>query len=314
MQLSKYRFIIKTKDELILPPYKGSTLRGGFGSILKHSVCVVNSKDCTQCEHRYRCIYSYMFETPVPKEDDEVKRSRDKYVPHPFIIEPPLDKRQYYRTDDELDFHLILVGRAVDYIPYVIFAFEELGRTGIGKHKGMYSLEKVVSIRNNREVLIYDGESHVLDEFYVMDSAELVQETAQFKYNQVTFQFLTPTRIKHEGKLIIDIDFAIIIRNLLRRLSRIAEVHCGEKWELEWNELIEKAKDMVSTIDSDLRWYDWKRYSQRQGIKMKMGGFLGEITFEGELIEFMPFIKLGELLHVGKGTAYGLGKYEITAE
>ena len=47
---------------------------------------------------------------------------------------------------------------------------------------------------------------------------------------------------------------------------------------------------------------------------MKMGGFLGEITFEGELAEFMPFIELGELLHMGKGTIYGLGMYEIKGE
>jgi len=35
---------------------------------------------------------------------------------------------------------------------------------------------------------------------------------------------------------------------------------------------------------------------------------------EGEFAEFMPFIKLGELLHMGKGTVYGLGKYEIKGE
>jgi len=234
MKLSKYRFTIKPEHELILPPFKGSTLRGGFGSVLKHSVCVEKRMECAQCQHRYKCIYSYVFETPVPKEEKEVKRSKDKYVPHPFVIEPPLDKRQFYGIEDELDFHLILVGRAADYIPYIIFAFEELGRIGIGKDKGKYSLEKVLSINNDREVLIYDGESHVQDDFYFMDSAELVRKAAQLNYRQVTFQFLTPTRIKNEGKLTIDIDFAILLRNLLRRLSRIAEVHCDEKWELEW--------------------------------------------------------------------------------
>ena len=314
MRLSKYRFTIKPEHEFILPPFKGSTLRGGFGIALRQSVCVEKRKECVQCVHRYKCIYSYVFETPVPREEKEGKRSKDEYVPHPFVIEPPLDKRQFYGIEDELDFHLILVGRAVDYIPYIIFAFEELGRIGIGKDKGKYSLEKVISINNDRELLIYDGKSHIQDDFYVMDSTELVRQAAQLNYQQVTFHFLTPTRIKNNGKLTIDIDFVIILRNLLRRLSRLAEVHCDEKWELEWNELIEMANERVSTVHSDLRWHDWKRYSQRQGTKMKMGGFLGEITFEGELAEFMPFIKLGELLHMGKGTVYGLGMYEIKGE
>jgi len=311
MKLSKYRFTIRPEKELILPPFKGSTLRGGFGIALKQSVCFEKGRECIQCVHRYKCIYSYVFESPIPREEKEGKQSKDEYVPHPFVIEPPLDKRQFYGIEDELDFNLILVGRAVDYIPYIIFAFEELGRIGIGKDKGKYSLEKVTSINNDGEILIYDGDSHIRDDFYVMDSNELVRDAAQLKYQQVTFKFLTPTRIKNKGKLTIDIDFVIILRNLLRRLSRLAEVHCDEKWELEWNELIEMANDRVSTVSSELRWYDWKRYSQRQGTKMKMGGFLGEITFEGELAEFMPFIKLGELLHMGKGTVYGLGMYEI---
>ena len=311
MKLSKYRFTIKPEHELILPPFKGSTLRGGFGIALKQSVCIEKRKECVQCVHRYKCIYSYVFESPIPREEKEGKLSKDEYVPHPFVIEPPLDKRQFYGIEDELDLNLILVGRAVDYIPYIIFAFEELGRIGIGKDKGKYSLEKVISINNDSEILIYDGDSHIRDDFYVMDSNELVQDAAQLNYQQVTFKFLTPTRIKNKGKLTIDIDFVIILRNLLRRLSRLAEVHCDEKWELEWSELIKMADDRVSTVCSELKWYDWKRYSQRQGTKMKMGGFLGEITFEGELAEFMPFIKLGELLHMGKGTVYGLGMYEI---
>lgn len=44
---------------------------------------------------------------------------------------------------------------------------------------------------------------------------------------------------------------------------------------------------------------------------MKMGGFIGSITFEGDFKEFIPFLLLGEYVHVGKGTSFGLGKYEI---
>ncbi len=67
----------------------------------------------------------------------------------------------------------------------------------------------------------------------------------------------------------------------------------------------------VAIKESTLKWYDWERYSTRQDTRMKMGGFVGEITFEGNIEPFMPLLKAGEILHVGKGTSFGLGKYEI---
>jgi CRISPR/Cas system endoribonuclease Cas6 (RAMP superfamily) len=45
---------------------------------------------------------------------------------------------------------------------------------------------------------------------------------------------------------------------------------------------------------------------------MKLGGLIGDITFEGNITPFLPFLTLGRYIHVGKGTSFGLGKYEIT--
>ncbi len=305
MKLSKYRFIIKPQKELILPTYKGSTFRGGFGHAFKRAICTQREKECRECMLIHSCIYCYVFDTTFPGECE-----RDEHVPHPFIIEPPLDKRRLFGTEDRLCFDLILVGRAADYIPYFILAFEKLGEMGIGQNKGKYWIEKVTSLNKDRELLIYDGSSHLKYDFQVIDSAEIIHDAAQLNYHQVTLRFLTPTRIKHNGKLTMNMEFEVMMRNLMRRLSWLARVHCGEKWEIEWNDIIRKARE-VRMVYTNLGWYDWERYSQRQGIRMKMGGFLGEIAFEGKLAEFMPWLKLGEYLHIGKGTVYGLGKYEI---
>jgi CRISPR/Cas system endoribonuclease Cas6 (RAMP superfamily) len=45
---------------------------------------------------------------------------------------------------------------------------------------------------------------------------------------------------------------------------------------------------------------------------MKLGGFTGEIEYAGGAIEeFMPLVIAGEMLHVGAGTSFGLGKYDV---
>ncbi len=47
---------------------------------------------------------------------------------------------------------------------------------------------------------------------------------------------------------------------------------------------------------------------------MKFGGLLGSISYEGDLAPFMPYLALGEWLHVGGKTSFGLGRYRIMRE
>jgi transposase len=43
----------------------------------------------------------------------------------------------------------------------------------------------------------------------------------------------------------------------------------------------------------------------------RLGGFVGSTEYRGELAEFHSLLRLGARLHVGKGTGFGLGKYEV---
>ncbi|NJN99775.1 MAG: CRISPR system precrRNA processing endoribonuclease RAMP protein Cas6, partial [Anaerolineales bacterium] len=44
---------------------------------------------------------------------------------------------------------------------------------------------------------------------------------------------------------------------------------------------------------------------------IEMGGLVGRVTYEGDLTEYLPLLALGELIHVGKGTVFGNGQYQI---
>jgi len=49
------RLVLTARTSLQLPPFKGSTLRGGFGHAFKETVCVVEHRDCARCLLRTRC-------------------------------------------------------------------------------------------------------------------------------------------------------------------------------------------------------------------------------------------------------------------
>ena len=309
---SQFTFEMSAVENLQLPAYKGSTLRGAFGHAFKRVVCTLRKTDCNDCILRGKCVYSYVFETPPPSDTTMMK----KYpaAPHPFVILPPTDEKRQFAKGETLAFTLTLIGKATEYLPYFIYTFDELGKMGIGRGRGRYKLEKVSLLGSNgreRQKVIYQSDKKVLKGgCETMRWQDVLQKKAIGDNKEITFRFHTPTRIKYREDLVLDLEFHVLIRNLLRRISMLTYFHCGNQLALDFKSLISDA-EKVETVSNSLSWKDWERYSNRQETKMKMGGFVGDITFRGNLEKFLPFIVLGEYIHVGKGTSFGLGKYEI---
>lgn len=307
---SCFSYSIKARTRLFLPAYKGSTLRGGFGHAFRRACCVARSKDCHACFLKDSCVYSWVFETPIPKDAALMRKYTS--APHPFVLEPPLGQRRQYEPGERLDFGMTLVGRAVDYLPHFIYSFHQLGKMGLGKDKGRFDLEKVAYspvLKDMPVKVLYKGDGKMLEK---PPSPAKWSEIAKGKPpDKVTLSFLTPARIKYKGSFANDLDFHILLRNLLRRASLLAYFHCGFKLDdYNFSGLIEQAKQ-IRTSKSNLYWHDWTRWSNRQRTRMKMGGVKGEITYEGDLSPFWSYIRLGEYVHVGKGSSFGLGRYEV---
>lgn len=310
-KLAQFKFFLIVQDRIRLPAYKGSTFRGGFGHAFKKIVCVSREKICESCMLKQKCAYSYIFETPPPS-DTKIMR-KYPYAPHPFVITPPLEEEREYNQGDTLCFGLTLIGKSVEFLPYFIYTFDELGQIGIGRGRGKYKLVEVKGKKNHTEgEVIYSSSDKILRQNIKSVGLEDILNSFSNPSlpDLLTINFITPTRLKFEGRLSGTLEFHILIRNMLRRISLLSYFHCGEEMNLDFKSLIEKSYE-VKVKKSNLQWFDWERYSNRQETKMMMGGFKGPITFEGEFGTFLPFLLLGEYIHVGKGTSFGLGKYQI---
>lgn len=317
----KYAFRIEAIEEIHLPYYKGSTFRGGFGNMFRKIVCALRRQDCIDCMLKSRCIYAYVFETPSNEGAEIMNMHKYEKIPHPFVIEPPGTDSKLKAQDSKIispgsriDFNLILIGRATDYLPYFIYTFDELGKNGIGRGRGKYRLTEVSTYNDNStearfsvyhesdRTIRHTGVSgiDIPDEFRASDSL-----------SQLTLHLITPLRIKYNRDLVVNLEFHILIRNLVRRLGLLYYFHCGnQKPSWDFRAIIKHAED-IRIKTSGLRWLDWERYSSRQDTRMKLGGLVGEITYEGNIEPFLPVIKAGEILHAGKGTSFGLGRYRI---
>jgi hypothetical protein len=311
--VAKFRFALEPIEPMSLPSHKGGTLRGGFGQAFKRMTCSQPrvGYSCKDCQARDRCAYSYVFETPVPP-DSEVLRTHEA-VPRPFAFEPPRDGKTAYDVGEELDFGLVLVGRGIEYFPYFVLAFKALGEMGLGRGRGRFRLNKVWACDplGPWETLVYDGPSDALRNSEMTRSAfEIEQAASTLPSDELSVEFLTPTLLKHSGKMVREPEFHVLARGLLRRLSSLYYFHCGERWEADYRGLVELAES-VETVEKGTHWQRWERYSGKQDRCIDMGGIVGKMHYTGPLGEFRPLLLLGSVVHVGKGCVFGNGKYAV---
>lgn len=312
MQYGRYSFSLLFQDDAVLPEYKGSTFRGAFGQALKKVACALKLQDCAHCLLNQRCVYYLVFEQSSPgiSGDD---RKRIAAPPHPYVIELPEDFKTRFPAGELFGFSLLLFGKANDYLPYFIYAFAEMGKSGIGRKttggRAAFLLDEVAA----RDEIVYSRLTGKLRPGPFICDLTLPGQADGLDnaVSKIRLTLQTPLRLKFENHLHAALPFHVLIRAMLRRISSLLQYHGNGEPALDYRGLVARA-EAIRVEESSLRWFDWKRFSNRQDQAMLLGGLVGSVTYIGDITEYMPLIRFCEKVHLGKQTSFGLGKIELT--
>ena len=224
--------------------------------------------------------YRYFFEPGIDKKGD---------WPKPFVILPPLDEKENYPKGYQFHCELTLFGEAIQHYAIAQAAIEYLGaQMGLGYEQGKYKIIDIEhtqpSIEKNANQV--DGQQHI------------------------KIHLPTRLRLKENNKLQRHPPtFSLFCARLLGRLKTLETAYSDVQGD--YQELIHKAQN-IKIGNSHAKWDDWDRFSGSQKKWMKFGGLTGNVSYTGDLQPFMEVLKLGEWLHIGNKTSFGLGKYEMS--
>jgi hypothetical protein len=314
------RVTLRLLDTTTLPPYKGAMLRGGFGYAFQRSACPQpcwgHSDSCTVGT---LCPYRWIFETPHPPGVAQMHDLQD--VPRPFVIEPPLDHKRHYAAGDALEFGLVLIGRAIDHLPYFLFGFEQLGRMGLGRDQAHTRLERVEALRpwaptglavyQDGRVTASAARLDDAGDSYLYSAADIAERAAGLPPDlRITLN--TPLRVKARGAFIEAFDLGAIVQSACWRLNALAIFHGGGAWESNHRALADQARS-VAVEQVRIQWVDWERTSTRpaQPRSMKLGGIVGGVVLRDVPPELRAVLLAGSLVHVGKACVFGHGAYTV---
>ncbi|XCN71681.1 MAG: CRISPR system precrRNA processing endoribonuclease RAMP protein Cas6 [Candidatus Electrothrix aestuarii] len=295
LTVSKYLFRLRAETSLRLPPYKGSALHGAFGHALKR-------------------ISPFYYEELCASGNDGA-------APRPYVLLPPLDSREHYPAGHPFSCELTLFGRAEQYFPVCHAALEFLGREmGLGLNRGKFTVEGVDRACPPGKPSMANSAANSAMDSAALSCLDIVQFSPIMIRNDALRIYLpTRLRLKSDGHLLSEApEFHLFFARLLGRINTLASLYGGGKMvEPELREqLLTLAQERIRLDEhtTDACWQDLPRFSGRQKQWMKFGGLLGSVTWQGAAEDFQPFLPylaIGEWIHVGGKSSFGLGKYVV---
>lgn len=323
LRIGVFRFTLAPEQPLEVPAVnKGNMLRGGFGHAFRRLCCVPQCKDAKTCPLTAPCPYKTVFEPSPPPGADRLSKNQD--IPRPFVFRAPQIQQTRFEPCQRFEFSLVLIGRALDFLPYFVLSFRELAAEGLGLNRAKCNLERVEQIKvfpNGvgpqacQTDVIYTSGDELFRPIEVASADEWIKNrlhniSAHGSVYGLTIRFLTPTFLRADGEVIRRPEFHHVFKRLRDRINTLSTFFGEGPLEADFHELGRRA-EKVRTVDCDVKWMERFRTSSKTRQRHELSGFVGRASYEGDLTEFVPWFTMGELIHIGKHTAWGNGWIEV---
>jgi hypothetical protein len=119
-------------------------------------------------------------------------------------------------------------------------------------------------------------------------------------------KYLTPTELKG-GTLS---DFGALFARVRDRVSSLRALYGEGPLDIDFRAIGDRAR-AVRTAGASLLQHESQRTSSRTGQTHTLGGETGEVDFEGDLTEFVPWLEAAQWTGVGRQTVWGKGAVAV---
>ncbi|MBK8972711.1 MAG: CRISPR system precrRNA processing endoribonuclease RAMP protein Cas6 [Hahellaceae bacterium] len=308
--MAVYRFTLQCERGGVMPGYAGSALRGAFGHALRRVACMTKAATCQGCPLVSTCPYTTIFENARPSGAD---LATGKDVPNPYVIQTAFYSQPWrIEAGERWAFDMMLTGAALSQLPLIIYCWQEALKKGLTTRDIPFRLTRVECFD---QMTGDDDPVWIEDEGAVQAHLPGVIPVTAPASGILRIAIQTPMRLQAKRSLVHPQDFKleILIGAIGRRYTLMADCHMADAG-IEWDLIELKRIASELSVESRLTWRHWTRHSNRQQRDMDLNGLMGDILISGNWAPLWPLLYLGQWLHVGKNTAFGLGGYHLTIE
>lgn len=276
------------RDSVYFPPGKAANvIRGALGSTLRDLSCDLTK--CTSartCERRLECGYARIFE---PVLDEGPSGMHDP--PRPFVLRASQLDGKTFPSGQPFHFEMNLFIVEQPPIAQLTQALSRLADSGLGPSRGRVRISAVD----------------------VQEAAIDLAGSSSCDGGALSIDFLTPTELKHGGRIVDKPEFHVLIARIRDRVGSLVALYGGKPLDLDWKGLGERAQAVVLTKWDQRAEIQADRYSTKTRQTHSIGGMTGRAIYKGDFAEFLPLLHAAEVTGVGRQTVWGKGWIRVVA-
>ena len=285
-EFCRFRFHFRATDAVHFPAGKSANVvRGSFGMLLRDTVSAPE--------------YARLFE-PGARLGRVPSGLGD--WPRPFLFRAAHLDGLTVKPGSEFYFDLHVFDLRERVLSSFQSVFARVAGEGLGPGRGRAELERVESLGLGEEAAM-TGDAAI-----VPSRIDLTPDVHPVR--QARLQFRTPTELKAAGSVTSRPEFGVLFSRLRDRLSTLRALYGAGPLDIDFRAMGERA-DTVLLRHCELRWERVERKSGRTGQVHPIGGFTGFAEYEGELAEFLPWLRAARWVGVGRQTVWGKGDVRV---
>jgi hypothetical protein len=303
-ELFAFRLRFRAHEPLYFPPGKaGNVIRGALGQTFKKFACHPNCPGAKTCEQRSTCAYARLFEPTAINQGPSGLAD----WPRPFVIRAAHLDGCRFRAGETFHFDFFVFDLHDPALAYFAFSFSQLLREGMGPGRAateLIAIHELDEMRQERSQ-IFDGRM-LLEPHTITLSLEPEAQPV----HRAEIRFLTPTELKGSGQVLRTPEFSVLFARSRDRIHSLRQIYGPGFASVDFAGMGERARQIKLTR-SNVQWEAQERRSGRTGQTHPLEGFTGSAEYEGELGEFLPYLRAAFWTGVGRQTTWGKGHIEV---
>lgn len=321
----RLRFEFLARESIHFPAHKSANIvRGAFGLLFRRIVCLPECLEPVSCPLEGRCPYEQIF-APIARTQTP---SGFRDLPRPLVFRAThLDGRTFPAG---ARFHIDV--HTFDARPQtaasLCLAFAHLATHGLGPRRGRAELSAAFTLGLHgtpQQSLLYGAEPSAFPPPLAISLLAAPGHLTEWSASStLRVHFLTPTELKHEGRLADRPEAPILLARAFDRLESLVRfygtspaasptAHSPLAAPSQRSALLSAAASL-RIAQLCLRHSHAERQSSRTGQTHPLDGFVGSVDFQGPtdaIAAIRPWLVAAAFAGVGRQTVWGKGAIHV---